>query len=396
MVTKKVMTALGLGLSLTLTILLGLVYVSPAAARPAPAAEPAPVAVPLNAVPLLTHTVQLTPNLDTSLYEESGNLSNGQGDYLFIGVTASGNGNNIRRALLAFDVAGAVPPGATIVSATLRLKLSKNGPAGSEPATLHRLQTDWGEGSSDAGGEEGGGTTATAGDATWTHAISPSTTWATPGGDFVSTASATTTVGISEGSPYAWSAAGMVSDVQSWLDSPATNFGWVLRGNEASPSTAKRFDSRENPLASDQPLLTIVYRPLAAVIKTVDDSTPEPGQVVTYTIVVQNNDSGNLTNATISDTLPLSFTLAATPILDPPGAGTVGSGPVLVSGLTITAGTQVTVTFPVTVGADIASGSQITNTAAMTSTEVVTPVTGAVLVTVGGQQQVFLPIVLKN
>ncbi|MCB0156088.1 MAG: hypothetical protein KDF65_14935, partial [Anaerolineae bacterium] len=104
MVTKKVMTALGLGLSLTLTILLGLVYVSPAAARPAPAAEPAPVAAPLNAVSLLTQTVQLTPSQDTSLYEESGNLSNGQGDYLFIGVTASGNGNNIRRALLAFDV----------------------------------------------------------------------------------------------------------------------------------------------------------------------------------------------------------------------------------------------------------------------------------------------------
>ena len=395
MVTKKLMTVLALSLGLTLTVWQGLLSVSPAAARPAQESGTAVVAAPHSTALLLTQTVQITPSQDTSLYEENGNFSNGQGDYLFAGVTNNGNGNNIRRALLAFDLAGAVPPGSTIVTASLRLRLSQNGPAGSEPVALYRLLTDWGEGSSDAGGEEGTGTTATAGDATWTHAISPSTTWATPGGDFVGTASATTSVGISEGSAYFWRSSQLVTDVEIWLDSPSTNFGWVLRGNEASAPTAKRFDSRDNPIATNQPLLTIEYIPIATLSKTVDNPTPEPGQVVTYTIVVQNNDASNLTNATISDTLPLSFTLAATPTLDPPGAGTVGSGPVLASNMTITAGTRVTVTFPVTIGADIARGSQITNTAAMTSAEIVSPITGAVLVTVGGQQ-IFLPIVLKN
>jgi uncharacterized repeat protein (TIGR01451 family) len=341
--------------------------------------------------------VQITPSQDTSLYEENGNFSNGQGDYLFAGVTGSTNGNNIRRALLAFDVAGAVPPGSTIVTASLRLRLSQNGPAGSEPVALYRLLTDWGEGSSDAGGEEGTGTTATAGDATWTHAISPSTTWATPGGDFVGTASATTTVGISEGSAYFWRSSQLVTDVEIWLDSPTTNFGWVLRGNEASAPTAKRFDSRDNPISTDQPLLTIEYIPQLSVSKTANTTTPQAGQVMIYTIVAQNNGATNLTNATISDTLPLSFTLAATPTLDPPGAGTVGSGPVLVSGLTITAGTQVTVTFPVTVGADIALGSQITNTATVSATGLAAgPASGSVMIIVSGQQQIFLPVVLKN
>ncbi|HEU5108731.1 MAG TPA: hypothetical protein VFT95_09260, partial [Micromonosporaceae bacterium] len=48
---------------------------------------------------------------------------------------------------------------------------------------------------------------------------------------------------------------------QSWLDDPATNFGWMLVGDESRPQTAKRFDSREidDPLL--QPALEIVYTP---------------------------------------------------------------------------------------------------------------------------------------
>jgi hypothetical protein len=51
----------------------------------------------------------------------------------------------------------------------------------------------------------------------------------------------------------------MRADVQSWLDEPGTNFGWLLRGNEATLSTAKRFDSRENPILANQPVLVVDY-----------------------------------------------------------------------------------------------------------------------------------------
>jgi len=41
-----------------------------------------------------------------------------------------------------------------------------------------------------------------------------------------------------------------------------------------------------------------------AVEKTVDDSTPDVGQIITYTIVVRNNGPNSATNAVVSDVLP--------------------------------------------------------------------------------------------
>ena len=73
-------------------------------------------------------------------------------------------------------------------------------------------------------------------------------------GTFPATASASQSVG-SIGS-YTWSSAQMVADVQSWLDNPASNFGWLVRGDESSSTTAKRFDTRES---ASPPVLTIQY-----------------------------------------------------------------------------------------------------------------------------------------
>jgi hypothetical protein len=51
----------------------------------------------------------------------------------------------------------------------------------------------------------------------------------------------------------------MVADVQGWLDDPSSNFGWLLVGNEGENGTAKRFDSKENPVAERSPSLTIEF-----------------------------------------------------------------------------------------------------------------------------------------
>ena len=64
---------------------------------------------------------------------------------------------------------------------------------------LHRVLSDWGEGTSGAGGDPlhmggGGGSPATAGDATWLHTFFDTSFWANPGGDFSSTASAARSV----------------------------------------------------------------------------------------------------------------------------------------------------------------------------------------------------------
>jgi spore coat protein A len=204
--------------------------------------------------------VVLQPLKDNTLYQEGGSLSNGSGSYIFSGRT---NNGVLRRALLAFDIAGGVPAGSTITGVTLTLHLSRT-KAGNETVRLHRVLADWGEGASNADAQEGAGIAAAPGDATWLYRFYNTALWTAPGGDFSSTASASQTVGgTGGGGLYSWSASGMVADVQAWLSSPTSSFGWILIGNETANQTAKRFDSRENGTLSSRPRLTITYTPPA-------------------------------------------------------------------------------------------------------------------------------------
>ncbi len=194
---------------------------------------------------------------DNTLFENAGgSLSNGSGIYLFAGRTNQPAGSALRRGLIAFDVAAAVPAGSTIDAVSLDMTLSKTRTAIPRAVGLHRATADWGEGASNATGQEGSGTAAQAGDATWLHTFSPGSLWTTAGGDFAGAASATTNV--AGNGVYTWaSTAQLVADVQSWLDTPAGNFGWVVVGDESTNTTAKRFNSRENN--GGNPALTITY-----------------------------------------------------------------------------------------------------------------------------------------
>lgn len=201
--------------------------------------------------------ITISAGKDNTLYENStGAFSNGGGEHFFAGSTVNGE---LRRGLLFFDIASNIPAGATINSVTLRLNMSRtHTSAGNRLVSLHRVLSDWGEGVSNAGGEEGSGANATTGDATWRHRFFNTSFWTTPGGDFAATASAS--LGVSDVGVYTWgSTPQMVNDVQTWLNSPSSNFGWLLRGVEGSPLTAKRFDSRQHPNAASRPLLTVNY-----------------------------------------------------------------------------------------------------------------------------------------
>jgi hypothetical protein len=118
--------------------------------------------------------------------------------------------------------------------------------------TLHRLTRHWGEGSSSGTGT---GSMATPGDATWLQSEFGSQSWTTEGGDFVETASATASVGGI--AFYDWNSAGLAADVQSWVNQSADHFGWLLRGDESTPS-AKVFTSRHG---ANGPQLAVSYRP---------------------------------------------------------------------------------------------------------------------------------------
>lgn len=207
-------------------------------------------------------SVALTPSKDNTLYEDdAGSLSNGAGDYFFVGKTGNGA---IRRGVIAFDIAGHIPAASTIVSVTLKLNLSRAS-SGAQPITLHRLLTDWGEGTSNAAGQEGSGAASTSGDATWLHTFYDTDYWVMPGGDFSPTASATTMVdGIG---PYTWgTTVAMVADAQLWLSSSEANFGWLLLGNEGRSRTSKRFNTRENSDPATRPLLIVEYLPRRRII----------------------------------------------------------------------------------------------------------------------------------
>lgn len=199
--------------------------------------------------------VQMYADRDNTLYQSSsGALSNGIGTAFFCGVTANGLK---RRGLIHFDIAGNVPAGATILAATVTLEMNQTA-AGPLTINLFRLNADWGEGTSfPATGNGGSGSPATTNDATWLHRFYPSVFWSTPGGDFSASASASASVWL--GGFYNWSSSLLAIDVQNMLNSPATNFGWMLKSPETLVGDAKRFTSREEVVPQGWPRLTVTY-----------------------------------------------------------------------------------------------------------------------------------------
>lgn len=203
-------------------------------------------------------TISLSPSKDNTLYESaSGATSNGAGSHFFAGENNSGD---LRRGVIAFDLAAGVPAGSFINSVTLTLTVSRT-MAGTVTVSLHRLTANWGEGASNADLNEGMGAPATTGDATWIHTFFNTSQWAAAGGDFAALASANQSVG-SLGS-YTWgSTPQMVADAQAWLDNPSANFGWLVLGSETALQTTKRFDSRQNAVVANRPRLEVNYSPL--------------------------------------------------------------------------------------------------------------------------------------
>ena len=257
-------------------------------------------------VPPVSAAATLTPSKDNSIYSESGTQSNALGN-LYAGRTAQGN---IRRALIAFDIAPIVPFGSNIDLARLSLNVISSNQTNMMP--LYALSQDWGEGASSGAGA---GAPATPGDATWTQRFYSATTpvnW-TPnsGGTFVAAPSATSSAGA-----YVWTSVQLATDVQGWLKSPGTNFGWILTADETIPSstpTAASFGSRESVLSTDRPQLLINYSGAALTRREFWlRQYFVPGHFV--------DDAADLDGDGISNLLEYAF--AFNPLVaNPPGAG---------------------------------------------------------------------------
>lgn len=202
-------------------------------------------------------TVEIAAEADNTLYfYQAGDSSNGLGEYMFAGA----NANFLpRRAVIKFDVASVIPPGAPVTSATLRLYMSRtNAALVTADVNLLRLTSKWGEGTSDALGEEGRGAASTAGDATWIHTFYPGVFWTSPGGDYTGLVTATATV--KDTGFYDWTSAQLATDVEAMAEDPANNFGWILIGDENTSLSTKRFNTKDNN-TGPWPVLIVEYGP---------------------------------------------------------------------------------------------------------------------------------------
>ena len=99
-----------------------------ATATPVPLPTPTPgtvststaisTVVPTVSPPPSVKSVSITPSQDSTIYEEGESLANGGGRFLFAGKTNTGNS---RRALLLFDVAGALPANVSVQAVILSM-----------------------------------------------------------------------------------------------------------------------------------------------------------------------------------------------------------------------------------------------------------------------------------
>lgn len=211
---------------------------------PPPAGEPVEIEIPATA--------------DTTLYESiTGVLANGAGEYLFTGRTDQGKR---RRALLRFDVAGVIPEDATIRSAELRMQMTRS-IAGPVTHRVFVVDSDWGEGASDAPSQEGAGTAPETGDATWVHTFFQTESWPVQGGGTFPVEDARATLSVDEVGTYVFSSAGLTEDVQDWLDGGLEDFGWAVLGDETAITNAKQWRSRESDVEDERPVLVVRYQP---------------------------------------------------------------------------------------------------------------------------------------
>lgn len=251
-----------------------------------------------------SQTVNLTPISDNSIYQDQPFNSAGVGR-LYSGLTATGFR---RRAMMKFDFSS-IPVGSTILTAELTVNVEQYGGTVTSFYSLHELTAAFGEGTSNPGLPGGLGAPAVAPDATWNDAMFGTAVWGSLGGDFVLSPLTFSSMSAGLGNQVFATGASFVTAVQGWLDTPASNFGVIMVGDEGTNQTARRFGSKDGGVA---PVLVITYSAPACIIPP----TAICQNVATYvdasgnaTITGADLDGGSIDNCA---TAGLTFTASQT------------------------------------------------------------------------------------
>lgn len=214
--------------------------------------NPAPMPMPTSG------TLSLMPSDDTFINGRIPDNNNGASDSVFAGVDGQGG---TMRGLIRFEMPATLQ-GATATAVQLTMTLRALGQGQPGPDVMLGLQAiteAWAQGNGiGAAGMSftvGQSCSATVSGTTWndTDCVGGTgTPWMVPGATVAAVMSGQAdATGLAVDSPLVWDGAaagnaGMLADVQSWIDSPGGNHGWRLTSSDENTSAAaKRFYSSE-------------------------------------------------------------------------------------------------------------------------------------------------------
>ena len=210
-------------------------------------------------------------------------------------MTLSSGGGSLGngRPVVRFDLS-AIPSGATITAATLKLTTVSGNTTTSHTVGVYGLTRNFVENQ-----------------ATWTIA-STGNNWTTLGGDFGTVLTTTTVTGLAQ---YSWT--GLASQVQGWVNTPANNYGFIL-GDTAGGAVIKTFATKEDTTPANRPVLSITYTvpptPNTTTTLAVDkllttDPDPASGTVGTNVVVTMTVGSSIALTGVGPPTLSVNKTL---------------------------------------------------------------------------------------
>ncbi|HRU38392.1 MAG TPA: DNRLRE domain-containing protein [Candidatus Goldiibacteriota bacterium] len=183
---------------------------------------------------------------DTRIFDTSANSNYGGCFNLTVGRTAT---SIIARALIRFEISGFIPNGAVIKKAYLTLRSYYFD--GSEVLFVaHGITRSWTEGDGDCGGANNV-------NATWSYYDGSTNPWTSAGGDF-NNAAASDPINAGTTANYVTIEINP-SLVQEWLDTPAKNYGLLIKSTNETTTNHVGFYSSENGNVASRPRLTVYY-----------------------------------------------------------------------------------------------------------------------------------------